>query len=119
MTPEIYNSRQANDIVSRGCGFYFPEQQVGECVCDAGKPSLCQVLGRGESGNEGGRLVLFHRGDRCDRLTRPERTGCLLKAVTSLLRAPHTSRGPLWLSLHPVSTTAALITVASLLQLFG
>lgn len=86
-----------------------PERGAGR----VGRPSRCQVQGRGESGNEGGRLVLFHRGDRCDRLTRPESTGCLLKDMTSLLRAPH---GPSHLSgpflappLHPVSTTAALI----------
>ncbi|XP_078021306.1 myoD family inhibitor domain-containing protein isoform X1 [Epinephelus lanceolatus] len=72
-----------------------PLPEVRESVCHAGKPSLCQVQGGGESSNEAGRLALFHWGDRCDRLTRPESTGCLLKVVTSLLRAPH---GPSHLS---------------------
>ncbi|XP_055367712.1 myoD family inhibitor domain-containing protein isoform X3 [Betta splendens] len=72
-----------------------PLPEVRGPVCHAGKPSLCQVRGRGESGNEGSWLVLFHWGDRCDRLTRPESMGCLLKVVTSLLRAPY---GPSHLS---------------------
>ena len=56
----------------------------------------------------------YHWGDRCDRLTRPESTGCLLKVVTSLLLAPHGHShlsGP-WFSLHPISTNLALISRA-------
>lgn len=50
---------------------------------------------QGESGNEAARLALFHWGDRCDRLTRSNRTGCLLRGLTRLSRAPH---GPSHLS---------------------
>lgn len=95
MTSHIYHPRQANDILSRSCRFYFLQHQAAESARHAEKPSFCQVQRRGESGNEAARLALFHWGDRCDCLTRSNRTGCLLRGLTRLLRAPH---GPSHLS---------------------
>lgn len=96
MTSLIYHSRQANDILSTPVVFIFSNHKSEGPFAMRGSRHFVRCNVEVSPIMKAVGWSFFHWGDRCDRLTRPESTGCLLKVVTSLLQAPQSPLTPLW-----------------------